>query len=408
MHHVTRTRRVSGSRFLAASAALSLAVAAGLGCDKQEEVRAYDAPKATTADTTTRPAETVSASPAAPSYPKPAAAEGAPTWTLPSGWKEVPSTSSMRYASIQVTEKNPAIQLTVIALPPQGLVENINRWEGELGNAPSSAEKVQQLVTKHDFGGSEGYITDLSGPGKTPGGPKMRTLAAMVNRGRQVWFFKLMGPDDVVAEQKPSFDLFVKSVKFGGKPEGQGSLRSTTPLATLPLPTILAASTFAAVQYVSTEAGWSVPTLQADGGEKITKYVAPKGWEEDKTPRMMRVMTFFVKEGDKQAEVSVLKLGAGNIGPLLANVNRWRAQVGAPPVESINEKDIPKVTISGKDAYLFEFAGPNEKEPTKRMFITLGERGEDVYFFKIMGDAALVATQKEAFNQFLKSVEFGK
>ena len=57
---------------------------------------------------------------------------------------------------------------------------------------------------------------------------------------------------------------------------------------------------------------------------------------------------------------------------------------------------------------LFEFVGPNDKEPTKRMYITLGVRGPDVYFFKIIGDAALVAAQKDAFNQFLKSVEFGK
>jgi hypothetical protein len=115
-----------------------------------------------------------------------------------------------------------------------------------------------------------------------------------------------------------------------------------------------------------------------------------------------------VKEADKSGEVSVLRLGKDNIGPLLENINRWRSQVGAAPVASVNEADIPKVTIAGKEAMLFELGGPDDKNPTKRMLLAMAPRGEDVYFYKLLGDAALVAGQKEAFSQFLKSVEFSK
>ena len=399
-----------------------MSVLTGVGCKEHEEIRAYDAPKASTAEaaSSAKPAMASSVTPAASARP---ADPNAPTWALPAGWKQIPGASSMRFATLSVSEKNPELVLTVIPLsPPQPLLENINRWEGELGLPHTSADQVKNVVRTQDFGGAQGQIVDLAGPGPSPGGPKLRTLAAMVDRGRQVWFFKLKGPDELVAAQKENFDLFIKSVRFGAPQSRLRDCGAGVPPAIaaetaapqkrgsmdVPVATLIAAPALALAQAFVQAANLSVPAIQADEGEKITKYVAPKGWEEDKAPRMMRVMTFFVKEGGKQAEVSVLKLGAGNIGPLVANVNRWRAQVGAPPIAEINEKEIPKVTISGKEAYLFEFVGPNDKEPTKRMFITLGERGPDVYFFKIIGDAGLVAAQKDAFNQFLKSVEFGK
>ena len=41
-----------------------------------------------------------------------------------------------------------------------------------------------------------------------------RILATIVTRGNQVWFFKLMGPADVVGNQKAAFEEFLKSVRF--------------------------------------------------------------------------------------------------------------------------------------------------------------------------------------------------
>jgi len=388
---------------LARSALAGVGLLAGglvVGCDKQESIRAYESPKdpgasqANAAAPATRPSEP------APAAQKPAAAPGTPTWAVPAGWQQGPGGSSMRFATLLVAPEHPDVQLTVIPLPPpQPLVENVQRWEGQVGLTPSAADKVKEIVKTVDLGSDEAQVVDLTGPGTTPGGPKVRMLAAIIDRGRQVWFFKLMGPDTVVGPQKEKFDAFIRSIRFeGAQSRGEQSA-----------PTGRLASFVAAPLLSIADAALPLASvLTLAEGQDITKFEAPKGWEQDKTQRVMRLLTFFVKENGKQAEVSVLKLGKDNIGPLLANVNRWRAQVGAPPVAEVNEKDLPKVTIGGKEAYFFEFAGPDEKEPQKRMFLTMGVRGEDVYFFKITGDAALVAAQKDAFNQFLKSVEFAK
>src|SRR5947209_8383871 len=46
------------------------------------------------------------------------------------------------------------------------------------------------------------------------GPPPQRILAAVLPRDDRTWFFKLMGPADVVAAQKPAFDAFVHSLHF--------------------------------------------------------------------------------------------------------------------------------------------------------------------------------------------------
>lgn len=390
-----------------------LAATTMVGCKDQDDVRTYDSPKDPAAGTAAQAAATQPAVAPDPAVRKPAA-PGTPSWAVPAGWTELPGDSSMRHATLLVSQEHPKVQLTVIPLsPPQPLVENVQRWEGQVGLPPSPADKVKDIVKTVDLGDAEAHVVDLTGPGTTPGGGKERMLAAIIDRGQRVWFFKLMGPDEIVGPQKEKFDAFIRSIRFDGKQSRSGDAAPTGRLAKLLATPLLAAAEYALTEYVAPRVGQAGPYMLAfptlaEDGERITKFDTPKGWEQDKTQRVMRVLTFFVKEADKQAEVSVLKLGKDNIGPLLANVNRWRAQVGAPPVAEVNEKDIPKVTIAGKEAYFFEFTGPNEKEPTKRMFLTMGVRGDEVYFFKITGDAALVAAQKDAFNQFLKSVEFGK
>src|SRR3954451_2876794 len=97
-----------------------------IGCDRDEPVRAYQAPKETT-----RPAlamapsdvqQTVPVSPPVPSQ-APSDAQGAQQpervqWQVPQGWKRLPG-SQMRYASFQVLPDDPGLLLTVIPLGPE-------------------------------------------------------------------------------------------------------------------------------------------------------------------------------------------------------------------------------------------------------------------------------------------------
>src|SRR6266853_1053843 len=61
------------------------------------------------------------------------------------------------------------------------------------------------------------------------------------------------------------------------------------------------------------------------------KWKLPDGWKEG-APGEFRVASFRVKNSDgKEADVSVVPL-TGVAGGDLSNVNRWRGQIGLPPV----------------------------------------------------------------------------
>ena len=49
--------------------------------------------------------------------------------------------------------------------------------------------------------------------------PKQRVLGGIALARPYGWFFKVSGPDELVAPQKEALETFLKSVKFGSKPD---------------------------------------------------------------------------------------------------------------------------------------------------------------------------------------------
>jgi hypothetical protein len=131
------------------------------------------------------------------------------------------------------------------------------------------------------------------------------------------------------------------------------------------------------------------------------KYTVPDGWQE-KTPTEMRVASFGISENGKDADMSVIPLG-GMAGGDLANVNRWRGQVGLDALADADlQKLAEKVEIAGQPADLYDMAGTAE-----RIVGVIFHNGDATWFFKMTGDPDLVEKQKPAFVSFLKSFQFG-
>jgi len=112
-------------------------------------------------------------------------------------------------------------------------------------------------------------------------------------------------------------------------------------------------------------------------------------------------------EGGKTADVGVFPL-PGMAGSDLANVNRWRGQVGLAELdEDALAKAAEPVPMAGSQAKLFDMAGQNAGSGEKTRILAAIFRQQDMaWFFKMTGDDALVASQKPAFVEFLKSVSF--
>lgn len=136
------------------------------------------------------------------------------------------------------------------------------------------------------------------------------------------------------------------------------------------------------------------------------KYNLPDGWTE-KPATQIRVASFAVAQNDRQADVSVVPMG-GMAGGDLANVNRWRGQVGLGAITEADLQPILEtVEIAGQPAHLYDLAGASPGSgDAQRIIAALLHREDTTWFFKITGDATLVEAQKPAFVAFLKSVQF--
>lgn len=143
-----------------------------------------------------------------------------------------------------------------------------------------------------------------------------------------------------------------------------------------------------------------------DSGNERHSATVPAGWETA-PPGEMRVASFKIKEQGKMAEVSVVPLAIPE-GREADNVNRWRAQVGMPPVTAA---DLPKISqavpVGSETGQLFEQAGANSGSgDQERLLVAVTRYRGRSWFFKISGDDALVQSQKPAFLEYIKNYEF--
>jgi hypothetical protein len=151
------------------------------------------------------PVEGAAPRPDMASQPVATAAGQALVWTAPSDWTPKAG-SAMRKGSYTISGPEGAGDLSITAFPGDvgGDLANVNRWRGQL-QLPPVAELAGAVDTL-DANGLHLLVFDAANGGS-------RILGAIVPRPGETWFFKLTGPDDLVARTKPAFLDFLKTVK---------------------------------------------------------------------------------------------------------------------------------------------------------------------------------------------------
>jgi hypothetical protein len=130
-------------------------------------------------------------------------------WTAPASWTPKAG-SSMRKGSFTVKRDGAEADFAITAFPGDtgGLHANLNRWRGQVG-LPNAAPADLDASVQHldGLGGMHFDVVDLVGPSGT------RMLGAITSNNGNSWFFKLMGPDTLVAGEKQAFIEFLHTVK---------------------------------------------------------------------------------------------------------------------------------------------------------------------------------------------------
>jgi hypothetical protein len=102
------------------------------------------------------------------------------------------------------------LSITAFSSDVGGETANLNRWRGQIKLAAMPESDLAQAVTRFELNGLRFAVVDFS---SAPAANAQRILGAIVTADGSTWFFKLMGPDALVAKEKPAFAAFLKTVK---------------------------------------------------------------------------------------------------------------------------------------------------------------------------------------------------
>jgi hypothetical protein len=350
-------------------------ISALAGC-KRDAARVYQIPKEAAPPPLPAPAAMPEAASPDMGLPAPAAVSLPQLkYQLPAGWQEKPP-AEMRVASFTALGTNgESADVSVIPLPIVGRdLELVNMWRSQVQlPATSDPDAVNQAETVA-IGAEQGRLFNFVSEQPMIGKARQRILVAMLTRGPMSWFFKMTGEDALVASQKDSFLQFLKSVSF--------------------------------VETAPAEMA-AAPAAQNENQNATSIWTIPSGWQSLPPSQFLLAEFAITGANGAKADVNVAEL-SGDGGGLLANLNRWRGQLG---LGAVAESDLPRITQSlnlpGATATLVDLTGTDSTtgKPARLIGAIVPLNGQ-TWFYKLMGDAQLVSQQKDTFTKFIQSANY--
>src|SRR6476660_5175329 len=354
------------------AAIVCVAVFAALAaCEKNSEIKVYRVSKAPLEESAPQQQDVMPTNTAAPRMPGglPPATEAAVT--TPPNWEAQPL-SQMRQASFLVTGDNGAVaDVSFVSLGSAAgnVLENVNRWLGQLGQPPVTEEKLGEMAQRLHTSLGDVAIVDLAGlPDNADPARDGRIIAAMVTTADATLFFKMRGNADLTEAQKSDFIKWVAAVCNTQSQTGPPQVAAAPPQTT------------------------SAPPI---------KWKAPEGWTEV-PPSSMRYASFSAPadEGGK-IDISVVTF-PGDGGNDADNINRWRGQMGLAPVDA-NAVTSQVAPLKTED---MTFSTTDIAGDKTRTIAAWTRRDGRVWFFKATGPTAAIEKEKPNFVKFIESVRF--
>ena len=206
------------------------------------------------------------------------------------------------------------------------------------------------------------------------------------------WFFKFTGDDELVAKSKPAFVSLLKSLTFvGGAPaeSAGGTLPASHPPTGDASPGMQSASDNS---WLKRKPAWEVPAdwKEAPAGQfLIAKFNVHRYGKCPGSCQCQHV------GGCRRRPCTAISIGgAVNLG--------WASL----PEADINKLVSPLDTPAGK-ALFVDMAGTDPRSGQKaRLVGAILSREGVTWFYKLMGDEQVVAGQKAAFSNFVRSAKY--
>ena len=333
--------RLSLLRFACAASLLLSSV----GC-RREAIRVYIAPKEK----------------AAPGAAERGGQQGPRiAWKLPAGWQEVKPTSKVSFASFSIAAAEGEAVVDLSRMPDLRGKETVivNMWRRQVGAEPLSEDEAVKALTPLEADGAQAQSFEIAGARE---GKPIGIITALLHREEGTWFFKLAGDAPAVSAHKEEFYQFVKTVRF-----------------------------------VESDPSGSPDQPGAEPGAPQFRWSVPEGWTPMAAGAMQAAKFSVPEQSGAKAEVAV-SIFPGESGGTLANVNRWRKQLGLEEVDEAGLKELVTPLDAAPGAVLADLVNDQ-----RRMLGAIVPREGGWWFYKMMGDAPAVLAARESFIEFVKS-----
>ena len=283
-------------------------------------------------------------------------------YDVPAGWEELPPTQ-FRIVNLRLGESPPAeISLVMLMGDGGGVRANVDRWRRQVGLAPMSDEEFLGLEERTLLDNPAAYV-ELEGSYEGMDGTRIERaglFGLVFARNESALFVKMTGPAEVLEAERERFHGFLDSLRL--KEPSQAPAARASALR------------------------WSTPA----------------GWQEEPPSSQFREVTF--RKGEVEMYVSVAR------GGVLANVNRWSAQLGLEPLDDAGLAALPTTPMMGMTATVFEGVGPLRgmrdpaPKPDQRMLAAIVEDSGTIVTLKATGPSAAVAEARADFMALAASI----
>jgi hypothetical protein len=281
-----------------------------------------------------------------------------PTWQLPTGWQERPA-NMFRHATL-VAANGIEVTVSKLGLPANQelepyLLSNVNRWREQLNLPAVDASKFSTTTEPMQVAGRDAIKVDLTGMAPTGGPPMMRGAPGVGGTAAT--------PGSGTENRSQS------------KPEAQASGQGIGPATTSP-------------------PGESQKSLAA----------VPEHWTQGPTTAF-RIAAYTVNRDDLKAEVTAIPLGPA-AGSDLENVNRWRGEIGLPPIAQTEmEAQLQPIEVAEKSGKLVEILDAPEEPGAEATLAVIVPLEGQTLFLKMRGDQTLVTEERKNFRDFAESFQ---
>lgn len=326
-------------------------------CD-QDEIRAYRVPKQAARAVAPRDA-----------------AESRVVWTVPQGWESVASDQAMRLATFRPGTGLPEVTLAAFPGDTGGLLANINRWRGQLGLEPINEPQLSQTTQTTTIEGVVVTMVELTGSA----GQQM--LGAIVVPGDgKTWFVKTTGEPAAIASIKPAFVEFARSFRLKSGAAAAGASTMGSPGAT----------------------GVVLPVAGAgEVQDRLSAWKPPANWSADPEASPIVAAAYNAANADGGAKITATML-LNDGGGVLSNVNRWRDQLGLPPVESLGKENIVDL---GHGNMMVDISSA---DGARRMVSAIVAAQNQTWFFKMTGAPKSVDAERASYERLVRMVGLGE